>query len=251
MRPHLPRLGLPQSTRENERAEPCVSTIGTVSDLGDRRARKKARTRTEIRAAAQQLFDERGFDAVTIADIARQADVAVQTVFNHFASKEELFFDGRVPWVEGPAEAVRSRAGKSALEALRRYLVGTARSLVEAHGSPERRRQLHTLEASPTLRSYERELVHAAETRLAEALGEAWAAEGADTAGPSTGTSLSPTVTAAIWLTSTRALVTERREQVAAGADARTAATETAAAADRLLARLERSLSREPVGATG
>lgn len=225
--------------------------MGTVSDLLDRRARKKAHTRAEIRSAAQQLFDERGFDAVTIADIARHADVAVQTVFNHFPSKEELFFDGRVPWVEGPAEAVRSRAGASALEALRRYLVRTARNLVEAHGSPERRRQMHTLEGSPTLLAYERELVHQAETRLAAALDEAWTAEGAPPAGPSSSASLSPAVTAAIWLTAARALVTERREQVAAGADARTAASETAALTDRLLARLERGLSWAPVAATG
>ena len=222
-----------------------------MSDLGDRRARKKARTRTEIREAAQQLFDERGFDAVTIADIARQADVAVQTVFNHFASKEELFFDDRVPWVEGPAEAVRSRAGASALEALRHYLVRTTRNLVEAHGSPERRRQMHTLEGSPTLLAYERELVHQAETRLAEALHEAWAAEGDAPLGPSTSASVSAAVTAAIWLIAARTLVTERREQVAAGADARTAATETAAAADRLFTRLERGLFWAPVAATG
>lgn len=222
-----------------------------MSDLCDRRARKKARTRTEIRTAAQQLFDERGFDAVTIADIARSADVAVQTVFNHFASKEELFFDGRVPWVEGPAEAVRTRAGESALEALRRYLVATTRTLVEAHGSPERRRQMHTLEGSQTLLAHERELVHEAETRLADALDEAWTAEGAAAVCPSSKTALSPAVTAAIWLTTTRALVTERREQVAAGADARTAAIETAAVTDRLLARLERDLAWAPVAATG
>ena len=63
----------------------------------DRRARKKAQTRELIRTVAHRLFAERGFDAVTIADIAREADVAVQTVFNHFATKEELFFDGPGP----------------------------------------------------------------------------------------------------------------------------------------------------------
>ena len=70
------------------------------------------------------MFVERGFDAVTIADIAKGAEVAVQTVFNHFATKEELFFDGRTPWVDGPARAVRTReAGVSPLVALRAYLV--------------------------------------------------------------------------------------------------------------------------------
>src|SRR4051812_49813417 len=65
--------------------------------------------RAEIRRTAQGLFAQHGFEAVTIADVAAAADVAVQTVFNHFPTKEELFFDERTPWVDGPAEAVRSR----------------------------------------------------------------------------------------------------------------------------------------------
>ena len=72
-----------------------------MGDLQDRRARKKAQTREQIQRVAQGLFAERGFEAVTIADIASGADVAVQTVFNHFSSKEELFFDGRTPWSRG------------------------------------------------------------------------------------------------------------------------------------------------------
>jgi len=80
-----------------------------VGEINDRRARKKAQTREQIRTVAHRLFADVSFTAVTIADIAREADVAVQTVFNHFATKEELFFDGRTPWVEGPAAAVRTR----------------------------------------------------------------------------------------------------------------------------------------------
>ena len=72
-----------------------------MSDLTDRRARKKAQTRALIRDTARRLFAERGFEAVTTADVAAAADVAVQTVFNHFSSKEELFFDGRTPWSRG------------------------------------------------------------------------------------------------------------------------------------------------------
>jgi hypothetical protein len=108
---------------------------------------------------------------------------------------------------------------------------------------------MHTLEGSSSLLAYERELVHQAETRLAEALEEAWKAEGAAVE-DSNCMALSPAVTAAIWLTTARALVTERREQVAAGADARTTAIETAAVTDRLLARLERDLAWAPVAAT-
>ena len=79
-----------------------------MGDLKDRRARKKAQTREQIRRVAHRMFAERGFETVTIADIAAGADVAVQTVFNHFATKEELFFADRADWVDGAAEAVRS-----------------------------------------------------------------------------------------------------------------------------------------------
>src|SRR3712207_9515451 len=90
----------------------------------DRRARKKAQTRTLIRETAQRLFAERGFEAVTIADIATAADVAVQTVFNHFPTKEDLFFDGHTPWIEGAAEAVRAPGpGLAPPEGLHAYLV--------------------------------------------------------------------------------------------------------------------------------
>src|SRR3954447_2658870 len=150
--------------------------MSTVSELSDRRARKKLKTRTEIRSAAQGLFDERGFDAVTIADVAAEADVAVQTVFNHFATKEDLFFDGRVPWVEGTAAAVRGRdAAESPLAALRCYIVGTVVGLIRAHDTEAHRRFISAIEASPALRAHELRLTYEAERLLAEALGEAWA----------------------------------------------------------------------------
>lgn len=57
------------------------------------RSRKKQRTRQEIADAALLLFAKRGFDAVTVADIARAADVSEQTVYNYFKTKESLVFD--------------------------------------------------------------------------------------------------------------------------------------------------------------
>src|SRR4051812_49739683 len=78
--------------------------------MGGRRELRKAQTRAEVRAAAQRLFAERGFDAVTIADVAASADVAVQTVFNQVESEEALFFDGRTPCVEGIAAAALDRS---------------------------------------------------------------------------------------------------------------------------------------------
>ena len=142
-----------------------------MGELKDRRARKKAQTRELIRSVAQGMFAERGFDDVTIADIASRADVAVQTVFNHFTTKEELFFDGRVPWVTGPAAAVRDREpGVAPLLALRAHLIDTVTGLVSSMACPERRCYLATLGASDSLRARERELIHEAETLLAQAL---------------------------------------------------------------------------------
>ena len=108
-------------------------TLRTVGDLKDRRARKKAQTREQIQRVAQPLFAEHGFETVTIADIAGQADVAVQTVFNHFPTKEDLFFADRADWVEGAANAVRSRPRDMApLIALREHLLSTIRRYLEA-----------------------------------------------------------------------------------------------------------------------
>ncbi|MCZ2822729.1 helix-turn-helix domain containing protein [Modestobacter sp. VKM Ac-2977] len=144
---------------------------------GGRRERRKAQTRTEIRAAAQRLFAERSFDAVTIADIAATADVAVQTVFNHFDSKEALFFDGRTPWVEGVAAAVTARPhGTGPLAALRSYLESDLHQLLEQEAQPEHRSYLEALARTTSLQQRERTLVEEAGGRVAAALATALAA---------------------------------------------------------------------------
>ncbi|MEU0938363.1 TetR family transcriptional regulator [Embleya sp. NPDC005971] len=89
------------------------------------RERKKRRTRTHISDVATGLFLERGFDAVTVAQIADAAEVSVNTVYNYFPAKEDLFFDRESEVVDRAARIVRERAvGQSAaravLDALRR-----------------------------------------------------------------------------------------------------------------------------------
>jgi AcrR family transcriptional regulator len=59
----------------------------------DRRSRKRLATRQGISTAATRLFFKRGFDHVTVDEIAAAADVGRMTVFNHFPRKEDMFFD--------------------------------------------------------------------------------------------------------------------------------------------------------------
>ncbi|HET6550878.1 MAG TPA: helix-turn-helix domain-containing protein [Solirubrobacter sp.] len=73
------------------------------------RERKKRQTREAIAAAAMELFYARGFEAVTVADVARAADVSEKTVFNHFATKEDLVFSRGHEKLAERAEAIRLR----------------------------------------------------------------------------------------------------------------------------------------------
>jgi AcrR family transcriptional regulator len=212
-----------------------------VGELTDRRARKKAQTRELIRSVAHRLFAERGFDAVTIADIARGSDVAVQTVFNHFATKEELFFDGRTPWVESLGDSVRRREPSVApLSALRAHLIDTVWELTSSHRCPDRRQYIATLEASDALRTYERELVYRAELNLREALLDAWTLDAGFA--PTDPESAAPVI-AAIWVAAGRSLIVMRRPQLTDGADPERAAETARSMADRVLRQLERGAS--------
>ncbi|WP_037774933.1 TetR/AcrR family transcriptional regulator [Streptomyces albus] len=84
-----------------------------------RRERKKRETRQRISDIATGLFLARGFDAVTIAEIAEAADVSVNTVYNYFPAKEDLFFDREEEMVDRTAALVRDRApGQSAADAV-------------------------------------------------------------------------------------------------------------------------------------
>ena len=62
---------------------------------GTARAQEASRPARRSRATAMDLFGERGYDAVTVADVARAADVSEKTVFNYFPAKEDLVFDER------------------------------------------------------------------------------------------------------------------------------------------------------------
>ncbi|MFN2426678.1 MAG: TetR/AcrR family transcriptional regulator [Candidatus Binatia bacterium] len=56
----------------------------------DRRERRKLEVRRRMIDAAQALFEERGVQAATVAEICERADVAHKTFFNHFPAKQDL-----------------------------------------------------------------------------------------------------------------------------------------------------------------
>ncbi|MDH6465789.1 AcrR family transcriptional regulator [Micromonospora sp. A200] len=106
---------------------PCIVGGMTTPPTG-LRALKKQQTRENISNQATRLFLERGFDNVTIADVAAAAQVAKMTVTNYFPRKEDLALDMHDVFVQQLATTVRERQpGESALTALRRaYLTAVA-----------------------------------------------------------------------------------------------------------------------------
>ena len=82
------------------------------------RERKKRETQEAIAAAAMALFSEHGFDAVTVAEIARAADVSEKTVFNHFPAKEDLVFFRSDDRLSDWADEIRNRPPGTPLTAV-------------------------------------------------------------------------------------------------------------------------------------
>ncbi|MET8904942.1 MULTISPECIES: TetR/AcrR family transcriptional regulator [unclassified Streptomyces] len=87
------------------------------------RERKKRQTRQYLSDVATGLFLERGFEAVTVAEVAEAANVSVNTVYNYFPAKEDLFLDRSKGVVDRLSRWVRGRgAGESAAHAVLREL---------------------------------------------------------------------------------------------------------------------------------
>jgi AcrR family transcriptional regulator len=114
-----------------------------------RRERKKAATRQSIADAALRLFLERGYDRVSIRDIADAADVSTTTLFKHFSGKEALVFDEQDDREAGLVAVVRERPpGQGIVDALRGYVLGSR--AVQADMSEFTR----LVDSTPALREY-------------------------------------------------------------------------------------------------
>jgi AcrR family transcriptional regulator len=140
------------------------------------RERKKAQTRQLIADTAWRLFADRGFERVTVAEVAREAQVAVATVFNYFPTKEDLFFFRLEAFGADLVEAVAGRAaGEPALAAFRRQLLGAGGLLAQVGaGDDQALERLRTMNrviaASPALQAREQQAFAHTAAALADRL---------------------------------------------------------------------------------
>ncbi|MER7836901.1 helix-turn-helix domain-containing protein [Streptomyces sp. NPDC096040] len=143
--------------------------MSETTPLVGRRERKKAATRKALADAALEMFLERGYDQVSVKDIAEAADVSTTTLFKHFPSKEALVFDMDADREAALVAAVRERApGTSIPQALRTHML-SARSF-----RPEYAQQLATfhrlVNSTSALVEYHRRMWMRHERALAEAI---------------------------------------------------------------------------------
>jgi AcrR family transcriptional regulator len=133
------------------------------------RERKKEQTRQRIAAVALRMFAERGFEAVTVNEIADAAEVAKATLFAYFPSKESLVLGG----VAGDdlAGIVAGRPpGQPFLTALREHLRGLAAPAVPEPELAALVSRVRVIQDSPALRAAATALLYQQRQNLAQAL---------------------------------------------------------------------------------
>jgi AcrR family transcriptional regulator len=114
------------------------------------RERHRKRTAADLEEAALRLFSEKGFDAVTIDDIAAAADVSRRTFFRYYASKEDVILSDHPKRLDELEAALDRRpADEPALTALRHAILSLAGSFEEQRDHMLRRFRLVT--ATPAL----------------------------------------------------------------------------------------------------
>src|SRR4051812_15563719 len=204
------------------------------------RERKKQQTRQLIADTARGLFAERGFDRVTVAEVARAADVAEKTVFNYFPTKEDLFYSRLEAFEEEMLTAVRERRpGESVLAAFRGFLLQPRGvfAIKAAGGDDEATRQLRTVSRvitdSPTLLARERQVFERYAEALAVLIAEETRAAADDVESRAVANAL---------LGVHRALIDYSRKRALAGGRASRVARELRAEAKHAFAQLERGL---------
>ncbi|MER6146155.1 TetR family transcriptional regulator [Streptomyces sparsogenes] len=207
------------------------------------RERKKQRMYQTISEAAISLFLQRGFDQVSVADVAAAAEVSKPTLFRYFPAKEDLVLHRFADHEDEAARVVRDRpAGQSPLAALRQhFLEGLERrdpitGLNDAEGVLAFHRLLY---GTPSLVARLFAYVSRSEEALASALTEAGPDGGAD----SRAEGLAARLAAGQIITVQRILAEDNWRRIAEGATAEEVHPGAVAAADRAFAMLRSGLT--------
>ena len=200
------------------------------------RERKKLATRQLIAETARRAFAERGFDQVTVAEIARTAEVSEKTVFNYFATKEDLVYWQLEAFEAEILAAISGREpGESALAAFSRFVLAQRGLLVER--DPERREELlaitRVITSSPSLLERERQIFGRFTESLAKLLAQETGAAPGD---------IAPRVAANAMMGVHRALVDFARTRILEGAKPPGLSREVRAQGEAALALLQDGL---------
>jgi AcrR family transcriptional regulator len=150
--------------------EPAEAVASAPAPATGLRERKKRMTRTAIFEVAARLFSERGFENVTVAEIADAANISVKTLFSYVRSKEELVFSDEPNILDALVAAVRDRtAAQAPLEAVTRTLLNA----LDADSDPAGLEGFHKLIGqSPAVRSRLRAMWDETEDALTAALAQ-------------------------------------------------------------------------------
>ncbi|MQA78128.1 MAG: TetR family transcriptional regulator [Streptosporangiales bacterium] len=205
------------------------------------RERKKQRTRQLIATTAHALFVERGFDAVTVAEVARRADVSVATVFNYFPTKEDLVYSQMEAFQTALVEAIGNRGpGVPVSAAFRGFVFEYPQGLLADH-DPDALEDLvagaRMIAGSPALRARERQTFDECIASLAEVLA-------AEVDGPDDDVEAWVVANALVGVQ--RALVTSVRRMLLAGTPGPELARAVRTQGERALATLESGLGTRP-----
>jgi AcrR family transcriptional regulator len=215
--------------------------IAGMSAAPGLRERKKLRTHQQIVDAAFRLFAARGFDGVTVVEVAREADVSEATVFNYFPNKEDLVYHRMQAFEEDMLSAIRERPeDQSLLEAFGAFVLVPRGSLAATDDKAAEglRAITRIITGSPALLAHERGIYERYTVALAAQIAEENNLSRDD---------VEPWVVANALIGLHRALIDYVRRRILAGAENKRIAREVRTHGMRALALLAGGIAADPL----